>query len=72
VALVVATQFAAEIAAVSDDGDGLLRERLSRLGQGERRRLRAALDELEAEAEVQVAPAEQAGRRTFRPRICTS
>jgi hypothetical protein len=35
--LVFATQFATEIAAVSDDGNGLLRERLARLDQGERR-----------------------------------
>jgi hypothetical protein len=41
-ALVFATQFAAEIAAVSDDGDGLMRERLTRLGQFASRTTRTA------------------------------
>jgi hypothetical protein len=45
--LVLATQFASEITAVLDDGNGLLRERLASLEAGERRALREALDELE-------------------------
>ena len=45
--LVIATQFASEITAVLDDGNGLLRERLASLEAGERRALREALDELE-------------------------
>lgn len=45
--LVFATHFATEIAAVFDDGNGLPRERLARLGPGGRRALRVALEELE-------------------------
>jgi len=42
-----ATLFADEIASVSKDGDGLLRERLASLGPDERRVLREALAEPE-------------------------
>jgi hypothetical protein len=45
--LVFATQFASEIASVASDGDGLLRQRLARLGPDERRVLREALAEPE-------------------------
>jgi hypothetical protein len=54
--LVFATQFATEIEAASEDGNRLLRERLARLGVGERRVLRDALDELDAEAALQLTP----------------
>jgi hypothetical protein len=45
--VVFASQFADEITSVTEGGDGLLRERLARLGPDERRVLREALAEPE-------------------------
>ena len=42
--LIFATQFAGEIAAVSDGGDALLRDRITALDEVQRRMLRDALD----------------------------
>jgi hypothetical protein len=44
--MIFATQFASEIAAVTEDGDGLLRERVAALDDGQRQLLREALDEV--------------------------
>jgi hypothetical protein len=45
--LIFATHFASEIAAVSEDGDALLRERVAALHEDQRQLLREALDEAE-------------------------
>ena len=44
--MIFATQFASEIAAVSENGDALLRERVEALDNDQRRLLREALDEV--------------------------
>jgi hypothetical protein len=44
--MIFATLFANEIAAVTGDGDALLRERVAALDEDQRRLLREALDEV--------------------------
>ncbi len=44
--LIFATQFASEVAAVTEDGDTLLRERVAALDEDQRLLLREALDEV--------------------------
>ena len=44
--MIFATHFAGEIAAVTEDGDALLRERVAALDEDQRQLLREALDEL--------------------------
>ena len=44
--MIFATHFANEIAAVTEDGDALLRERVAALDEDQRQLLREALDEV--------------------------
>ena len=44
--MIFATHFASEIAAVTEDGDALLRERVAALDEDQRQLLREALDEV--------------------------
>jgi hypothetical protein len=44
--MIFATQFASEIAAVTNDGDALLRGRVAALDEGQRQLLREGLDEV--------------------------
>jgi hypothetical protein len=44
--MIFATHFASEVAAVTDDGDALLRERVAALDESQRQLLREAMDEV--------------------------